>query len=352
MADVLLAEMRGARGFSRIVTIKRIREMHRQDKDFVSMFVDEANLLTRIRHPNVVSVLDLQEEADSLYMVMEYVDGCDFSQLLQRLQAGQQKLPVHLAIYVNWSLLRGLAQAHGATSPTGEPLHLIHRDVSPDNVLLGSDGCVKLSDFGIAKAVGRLTRTAAGVVKGKIRYMAPEMLQFSSLDQRCDVWSAGVLLWETLTTRRLFKGATDVDTIRNIVGFEVPRPSELNPAVPALLDEVVLRALQRDPAARYQSALELEQAVFGAMGGRNPDLLARDLASLMRALECIRPVGLDGEERTVVTSTGGAPAVDDYFAGMFTNSGKHVTGAVPLTQLTGEPAPDPDPFFDLDVKKR
>jgi serine/threonine protein kinase len=288
MAEVYLAEQNGAAGFTRLVTIKRIKTNLGADAEFVRMFVDEARILVNIQHPNVVSVLDLQQEGPDLFMVLEYVNGGDLRHLLKALNAKGMVMPVQVAVFVAWSLMRGLVQAHEARGASGQSLDLIHRDVSPGNVLLGRNGAVKLSDFGVAKAVGRLAQTTDGAVKGSLSYMAPEMLELATCDQRADVFSAGVVLWEMLTCRRLFPGTQPTKLVEALLTKQIPPPSSVNPEVPAGLDAVVLRALARKPDARFQTARALEIALHAFIREHNPDELEGALASLVRDLVHVR----------------------------------------------------------------
>ncbi|MEW5853532.1 MAG: protein kinase, partial [Myxococcota bacterium] len=283
MAEVFLAEQRGVAGFARLVTIKRIRTNLCDDEMYIKMFVDEANLMVNIHHPNVVQVMELSEEGKDLYMVLEYVDGCDLAHALKKRRDPFEPLPLRLGLYVMWSLLRGLTQAHEARSPTGEPLGLIHRDVTPGNVLINRAGMVKLADFGVAKAAGRLTQTAAGQIKGKLGYMAPETLTVADVDQRSDIFSAGALFWEVLVGKALFPGPSPAAVMKAIVEEPIPPPSTVRDDVPADVDRVVMHALEKDPARRPQSVRELEAAVFPLLGGAQPDALAQELGAWLQA---------------------------------------------------------------------
>jgi hypothetical protein len=187
-----------------------------------------------------------------------------------------------LAVYVVWNLVRGLCQAHQARGPDGQPLQLVHRDVSPGNVLLAKDGSVKLADFGVAKAVGRMTQTAAGVLKGKMEYMAPETLEVGLCDQRADIYCAGIVLWEALTTRRLFCG-DQPSVVSNLMRHSIEPPSQYNPSVPPVLDALTLKILSPRPEDRPQTARELEQAIFALLGGSSPENLAQEFSAHVSA---------------------------------------------------------------------
>lgn len=261
MARVFLAEYRGVGGFARRVVIKQIHEQHASTERFVKMFVDEANIAARLAHPNVIQVLDLQQEGQDLFMVLEYVDGPDLNTLFNHLASAGKRLPVAVALYVCNQMLAGLNHAHGATALDGTPLGLIHRDITPGNVLLGRQGQVKLSDFGVARAANRMTQTVVGEVKGKYSYMAPEVMQGDPYDQRSDVFGAGVVLWESLTTRPLFRAKSDFHVMEQVLRGQLYPPSAYNPDVPRELDTVVMRALERPVDRRWQSAREMKRAL-------------------------------------------------------------------------------------------
>ncbi len=281
MATVHLGRLIGPAGFARIVAVKRLHPQFAKDPEFVSMFLDEARLAARIRHPNVVSTLDVVALEGELFIVMDYVEGESLARL--RRLAGDRGAPlsqdVSRAIFVN--VLHGLHAAHETRGETGAPLGLIHRDVSPQNILVGVDGVARLVDFGVAKAAGRMQQTKTNVVKGKVGYMPPEQLQRGKLDRRTDVYAAAVVLWESLAGQRLFDGANDFQVAEQIIhrGVQQP-PSYFNSQVSAALDAVVMRGLQADPARRYATALDMADALeqSGALAS------ARSIGQLVQAL--------------------------------------------------------------------
>jgi serine/threonine-protein kinase len=265
MATVHLGRLMGPVGFSRTVAIKRLHQNFSADPEFVTMFLDEARLAARIRHPNVVPTLDVVAENGEVLLVMEYIAGATLSALLRA--GGQGAGAVALPIIVDTvvSMLHGLHAAHEATNERGEPLHIVHRDVSPQNVLVGVDGVARVLDFGVAKAMGQSHQTRAGQIKGKLRYMPPEQLRGGDIDRRVDIYAAGVVLWKAITGRRLVNGGNDGEVIYQIMEGVAARPSTHRPEVPARLDEIVLRALSKDPARRFETARAMALALEGTI---------------------------------------------------------------------------------------
>ena len=261
MATVHFGRMLGPGGFVRTVAIKRLYPHYARDPEFVSMFLDEARLAARVEHPNVVSSLDVVASEGDIFLVMEYVRGESIAALRRAADAAGEPIPVTIALGVMSGVLSGLHAAHEATSDRGEPLCLVHRDVSPQNVLVGADGVARIIDFGIAKARFRLHSTQDGRLKGKLRYMAPEQLRGERVDRRCDVYSASVVLWEMLTGQPMFTGAEQVALIAQVLGGVIVAPSTLRPSLPAGLDELVLRGLSSQPEDRFPTALAMAEAL-------------------------------------------------------------------------------------------
>ena len=263
MATVHLGRALGAAGFARMVAIKRLHANFASDPEFSAMFVDEARLCARIRHPNVVPTLDVVAQGDELFLVMEYVEGESLLHLLRAMKG--ERIPIDIAAAIMSNALHGLHAAHEATSELGEPLGIVHRDVSPANILVGVDGVARVLDFGVAKATGKLHTTREGQVKGKLAYLAPEQTRAqegaATITRRADVFAASIVLWELLVGKRLFTGENEASTIHSVLTKEVPPPSTLSPDVPKALDAVVLRGLERDPARRYETALDLAIAL-------------------------------------------------------------------------------------------
>jgi serine/threonine protein kinase len=262
MATVYLGRHSGEAGFKRLYAIKVLHPHLADDGSFVDMLLDEARIAARLHHPNVVPIVDLGSQDGSHYVVMEYVEGCSLSALLAKYRDSR---PPRLIVPLVLDALAGLDAAHSLTDDDGKSLGLVHRDVSPQNILVGVDGSARITDFGIAKAASKINSTQPGQLKGKLAFMAPEQLKnASNVDARTDVFAAGAMLWSALTGRRLFLGASDAETLNNVLTLEVPKPSTVGFQPPAELDEVCLRALEREPDKRYQTAAEMEDALRAA----------------------------------------------------------------------------------------
>jgi serine/threonine-protein kinase len=266
MATVHLGRLLGPVGFSRTVAIKRLHPQFSRDPEFVTMFLDEARLAARVRHPNVVGTLDVVAVDGEVFLVMEYVEGESFSYLSSSLRKKGTRVPARMAAHVVSGALLGLHAAHEAKNDRGEPLGLVHRDVSPQNILVGTDGVPRVLDFGVAKAMGRLQTTNEGRVKGKLAYMAPEQLSGKPVTRRADVFAAGIVLWEALAGKRLFEGDDPGELIARVLNAPIPLLSESVPDFPRDLDDVLQRALERDPDQRFATALEMADAIESVMG--------------------------------------------------------------------------------------
>ena len=319
MATVHFGRLVGAAGFARAVAIKRLHPQFARDPEFVRMFLDEARLAARVTHPNVVQTIDLVEATNEVFLVMEYVRGMALSALVRLLRHKGERVPTAVALGIVVGVLEGLHAAHEAKDDMGERLDLVHRDVSPQNVLVGTDGIARLIDFGVAKAAGRSQATRDGQLKGKIAYMAPEQAQGQAVTRRTDIYAASVMLWEVLTGQRLFHGESDVDSLRRVLSAEVTRPSAVVAELPPGLDRVVLKGLERDAGRRYATAhdmaLELGECMAAApaaeIGGwveraAAPELSER--ASLIAAIE--RSAAESMSRLTAVAALPGAGAPD------------------------------------------
>ncbi|MCC6645818.1 MAG: serine/threonine protein kinase [Polyangiaceae bacterium] len=269
MATIHLGRLRGAAGFSRIVAVKRLHARFARDKDFVAMFTDEARIASRLRHPNVVATLDVLASDDELFLVMEYIHGESLSHLISATKTAGAKVPIDVAAAILVGALRGLHEAHEARDERGRPLGVVHRDISPQNVLVGADGVARVLDFGVAKAAGQLHVSGEAALVGKFGYMPPEQLTGEELDRQADVYAAGVVLWETLTSKRLFPGKGE-EVFAKILSAEVPPPSSIADDVPPALDRVVLRALSRDRGKRHATAADLGRAIEAAVPLASP----------------------------------------------------------------------------------
>jgi eukaryotic-like serine/threonine-protein kinase len=265
MATVYVARQLGAAGFERLVVIKRVHRHHLGNRDFYRMFLDEARVASLVRHPNVVPVIDTVEQEGELFLVMEYVESTALSTLLRTTAQEGDRLPPGVAARIIADTLAGLHAAHEATDMRGQRLEIVHRDVSPQNIVVGIDGTSRLIDFGVAKAAHRLSETRSGSLKGKLAYMSPEQAMGRDVDRRVDIFAAGVALHEALTGRRLFQGENDFDTMRRITEMPVPDPSSIAPGVSRALDYVVQHALVRNPEGRFQTAAQFLDALEAAI---------------------------------------------------------------------------------------
>jgi serine/threonine protein kinase len=257
MAEVFKAKAFGVEGFERIIAVKRILPNMADDEEFINMFIDEARIAVQLNHANIVPIYELGKFDNQYYIAMEYVPGKDLRQMLDRYRKRDETMPLTMAAYITSNICEGLFYAHGKNDPTGRPLHLIHRDVSPQNILVSYEGAVKITDFGIAKAEDRASKTQAGVLKGKFAYMSPEQVRGLDIDHRSDLFAVGILLYEMVTGKRLFIGESDFATLEKVRNAEVTPPKEHNPNISDALQAVVLKALARERDERYQTAAEL-----------------------------------------------------------------------------------------------
>ncbi|RMH38703.1 MAG: serine/threonine protein kinase [Deltaproteobacteria bacterium] len=288
MATVWRARMYGAAGFSREVAVKKMKAEFRAIKNYIDMFVEEARVGSDLQHPNIVQVYDFcQDDEKSYYLVMEWVDGVDFGSFVRAFRAQGHPIPWPLVAAIGVGVLRGLAAAHERRGPTGQPAPVIHRDVSPQNILLRRDGIVKLSDFGLARAMDRIhSLTAPGTVKGKLSYLAPEITMGRSATVLSDLFSAGSVLWEGLAGAPLFDGERDVDVFAKIRRGEVRPIEQVRPDVPVALAQVVHRALAVAPRERFPSARQMANELASVLATVQSPTDAQTL--LGRAVDCAR----------------------------------------------------------------
>jgi serine/threonine-protein kinase len=287
MGQVWVGQQTGQHNFRKLVAIKIIRPEMATDASFRAMFLDEAQLAARIRHANVVEVVDLGEDGGLLYQVMTLIEGAALSTLIARAREKRNDagLPLSVAVRIVIDTLRGLHAAHELRDDQDVALHLVHRDVSPQNVLVGVDGVAKLGDFGIAKAFGRrAAETNAGELKGKLRYLAPEQIEGISPTRQSDLFSVGVVLWESLTGRSLFAVEPGEEGIRARKTAPVPSPSSVAPHVPETIAKVTLRALERSPSARFTSALQMAEALEEAARDSGALATAQDVAGFVEEM--------------------------------------------------------------------
>jgi len=317
MATVHVGRLLGSAAFARIVAIKRLHPQFAKDPEFVAMFLDEARLAARVRHPNVVPVLDVVSEGGELFLVMEYVEGESFSKLIGASRRRGYPPPARIAAAIVAQALHGLHAAHEAHDERGEPLAIVHRDMSPQNVLVGTDGVARVLDFGVAKAVGRAQITREGELKGKLPYMAPEQIRRrGEITRRVDVYSAGVVLWEALAARRLFDGEGEGEILSAVLDGASEPPSAEEPSVPRELDEITMRALRRDPNERFATALEMALAIERVIGIVSPAEIAAWAVDLGRESLAARAQAVAGMESSPGIATAHATPLLDETATM------------------------------------
>ncbi|HEX7479080.1 MAG TPA: serine/threonine-protein kinase [Polyangiales bacterium] len=283
MAEVYLGEASSVEGFKKRVAIKRVLPHLAQNENFIQMFLDEARLSARLTHANIVSVFDISAREDTFFLIMEFIDGANLKKILDTLSKRGQRFPLPEAIYMCTEACRGLAYAHELHDENGHPLGIVHRDISPPNIMITRRGEVKVADFGLAKAGTQISQTDPGVVKGKFSYLSPEAANGKQVDARADIFSLGIVLWEMLAGRRLFLGETDYATVKLIQQANIPRLSPLNPQVDESFEEILLKALTREPEARYQSAEEFGDALTGYLFSRQLKVTNYDIAALVNA---------------------------------------------------------------------
>ena len=283
MAEIYLARARGTAGFEKLVVLKRILPHVAEDPMFVSMFLDEARLAASLSHPNIADVYDVGEADGSYFFTMEYVHGEDARTIRMATRQRGERLPLNVALAIVHGIASALDYTHEKTGPDG-PLGLVHRDVSSSNIIVSYDGAVKLVDFGIARATARVTKTLTGALKGKIPYMSPEQCRGQALDHRSDLFSLGVVMYELTLGRRPFRGESDFTIMEQIVHGQPQRPREIDPEYPLELETMVMRLLERDPAARYQSAEALREDLEAFIAERGLFLSTKPLGKYMRAL--------------------------------------------------------------------
>ncbi len=303
MATVYFGRLLGPVGFSRTVAIKRLHPQYAGDAEFVAGFLDEARLAARVQHPNVVSTLDVVAMDGELMLVMEYVQGESLSRLLAALRARGERVPWRVVAALMNGILTGLHAAHEAKNERGEPLGIVHRDMSPQNVLVGSDGVVRVFDFGVAKAAGRAQDTRAGLFKGKLAYAAPEQLAGGPLDRRLDVYAASVVLWEIVTGRRMFKADDELQLYAMVKEGRIEPPSRIVPDLPAGLEAIVLRGLANDPAHRFATAREMAIALEEVLPHASP----REVAEWVHH---VAKTSLEHRARTIEEIETSNPIVD------------------------------------------
>ena len=286
MAEVFKAKAFGVEGFERLLAVKRILPNIAEDKEFIQMFIDEAKIAVQLNHANVCQIFDLGKVEDSYFIALEYVHGKDvrviFDRCKQKAVDGAITMPIAQSCFVVMKICEGLDYAHNKKDATGGELHLVHRDVSPQNIIISYEGEVKLIDFGIAKAVGKGSKTQAGILKGKFGYMSPEQVRGLPLDRRSDIFAVGICLYELLTGERLFVGESDFSTLEKVRNVEILPPSTYNRKIPDELERIVLKALAKDVEDRYQNAIDLHDDLQAFMYSAGEFYSRKDLAAWMK----------------------------------------------------------------------
>ncbi len=311
MATVFLARLSGAAGFQRLVAIKRLHPHLAREPEFVEMFLDEARLAARIHHPNVVPIQEVGESDQGYYLVMDYIEGDTLARVLAKAAKSQATVPYGVTIRVLLDVLAGLHAAHEMKDDHGVPLEIVHRDVSPQNILVGVDGVARVVDFGVARAASRLSTTRSGQLKGKLAYMAPEQARGGNIDRRADLFACGIVLWEALATKRLFKGDGEAETLNRVLYDPIAPPSSVRPDVPKALENICMKALSRDVDQRFATAQDFGDELEKAARAQSCVGSVRDVS------ECLQEVmGADlSQQRDAVRawlarsepSTGSAP---------------------------------------------
>jgi TonB family protein len=344
MAEVWKARMKGVEGFQKTVAIKKILPHLTDSSDFVSMFVDEAKLAAQLTHNNIIHIYDLGKIGDDYFIAMEFVDGRDLRTILNTAREKSQALPMGLALLVASRLASALDYAHRMKDFESRPLGLVHRDVSPQNVLISFEGDIKLCDFGIVKAVSKASKTQMGALKGKLQYMSPEQAWGRPVDARSDIFSLGSLLFEMLTGRRLFPGDSEMSVLDAVREGRIQAPRDLDPRLPLEVNALVLRALAKEPGDRFESAGAMQREVDSILGSLKPPPSAHELSSYMRRL-----FGVEGRPEAAAAPTAPPPtpaAAPAASAAAPTSAPAPAGGRPASVPLAAAPAAAPMSGFD------
>lgn len=282
MAEVFRGEAESLAGFKKQVAIKRVLPHLAQNEKFIRMFLDEARLCARLNHANIVQVFDIGHVENTYFIVMEFVDGVNLKAVIEYMKKRNQPMPIGAAVFITMQVCSGLHYAHELTDADGNPLHIVHRDVSPPNVLISKRGEIKLTDFGLAKAAMQVEKTDPGVVKGKFSYLAPETAMGKEADAQADIFAVGIILWEMLAGRRLFLGDSDYQTVKLVQQANVPSLRKINPEVPEDLEAIVMRALAKDKSQRYRTAEQLAKDLAQFMSAHQIAVTNFDIAKIVR----------------------------------------------------------------------
>jgi len=347
MAEVFRGVAESMRGFKKNVAIKRILPALTKNKKFVAMFLDEARLSLSLQHANIVQVFDIGHTEDTYFIVMEFVDGVDLKAILDWRRRIGKRVPVAHSLYVIMEICKGISYAHELTNQENDaPLGIVHRDISPPNVLMSKQGEVKVVDFGLAKATSQVEVTDPGVVKGKMSYLSPEAARGEEVDSRADIFAVGILLYEMLTGKRLFYGETDYQTVELVRNAKVPPLRPQNPQVEPELEDIVRKALSKRKEDRFQSATDLQDALAQYSYSRGLKVISRDIAELVR--QCL-------DDKRMQSGEGKRPSIAEHILQgelvKFTSVDFEDQGAQPLTAdelapRVEAPAPHDGDFVD------
>jgi serine/threonine protein kinase len=302
MAEIYKAVSVSIDGFEKAVAIKRILPQMTQDQKFVTMFLDEARLSMQLNHANIVQILDLGKVGETYFMAMELVDGANLRKVIQKAIDAQVHIPVNVACFIAIEMAKGLAYAHEKTDAAGQSLGIVHRDVSPPNILLSRQGEVKVTDFGLAKAKSNVSVSETDVVKGKFAYLSPEVVDGKEPDARADIYAIGIILWEMLCGRRLFVAKTDMETVELVRKGEVPKSTALRADVDEDLDKILQRALAKNVKRRFQTCRELEQDLAGYLAKKGVRATSADLVAFLREMLDAQPAPEQLDVATLLTN--------------------------------------------------
>ena len=304
MAEVFRGVAESLKGFKKNIAIKRIHPALTKNKKFVAMFLDEARLSLVLQHANIVQVFDIAHTDDTYFIVMEYVDGVDLKAIMEWRRKINRRIPIAHSLYMITEICKGLSYAHELLNPeTGKPLGIVHRDISPPNVLISKQGEVKVVDFGLAKATSQIETTDPGVVKGKMSYLSPEAARGEEVDASADIFAVGILLYEMLTGKRLFYGETDYQTVELVRNAKIPPIKPQNPQVEPELEDIVRKALAKRKEDRFQSPTDLQDALAQYSYSRGLKVISRDISELVR--QCL-------DDRASQSSDGKKPSIIDH----------------------------------------
>ncbi len=366
MATVYLGRVVGEGGFERLVALKVMHPHIASDPDFVGMFLDEARLAARIRHPNVVATIDIQKTEDAMFIVMDYVDGPTLQEVRKHLKSREERVPIGIALRFFIDILNGLQEAHELCDKDGSALNLVHRDVSPHNILIGQDGRAQLTDFGVAKAEARISSTRGGQLKGKIAYMPPEQIIAQPVDRRADVYSAGVCMWECLVGKRLFRAANDGALVHMILEGSPTPPSKYCDDIPAAVEGVLMKAISRKPEDRYDEAVDFAEALEDAAResklkipkqravGQFIKEIVSEIGKAPVSTRSLTPPSAPSQQKAVAAvgsdSGASAPSSPSMRTGPSVSTGPSKPRALPTMPVRSAPhaPPGPPPIPDID----